>query len=192
MSGKKPSYKRIIIAIPKLQHIRQVAIDTFTLPNGKLARWESLYNPPEKPTVLVAALTTHNTLVLVQFFRFPPEEIVYNLPGGSVNDGESYEQAAYRELLEETGYSSDYPLENLTRFWIQDGKSNAHAVVFVAYDCRKVAKPTLDDVEAYAGLTPVERTPREILNGITQGDRSYNPSTSHAFLALLGRGLINV
>jgi ADP-ribose pyrophosphatase len=192
ISEKKPDSTRTIIKLPRsLKRIKQIALDTFTLPNGQTCTWESLYFPPKKPTVLVAPVTKNNTLLLVSLFRFPTGEFVYNLPGGAINDGESYEEGAQRELLEETGYASD-PLEKLTSFFIWDGKSNAHAIVYGARNPTKIAEPTLDEVETYTSLHVTEQAPHKIIEGITQGNRAYLPCISHALIALLRKKWISL
>lgn len=43
-------------------------------------------------------------VVLIKEFRHPLNRVIYSLPAGLVDKGESYEQAVARELKEETGY----------------------------------------------------------------------------------------
>jgi len=42
--------------------------------------------------------------VLVKQFRPPISQVVVEIPAGLIDDGETVEQAAIRELKEETGY----------------------------------------------------------------------------------------
>ena len=55
--------------------------------------------------VMTAALTPEGELVMVRQYRHGSEEICLELPGGLVDaEDDSPEEAARRELLEETGY----------------------------------------------------------------------------------------
>ena len=54
----------------------------------------------------VIALTKDNKVVIAKQFRCGPEKVLYEMPGGIVDPGETPEIAAQRELREEVGYES--------------------------------------------------------------------------------------
>jgi 8-oxo-dGTP pyrophosphatase MutT (NUDIX family) len=55
----------------------------------------------------VVPVTPAGNLVLIRQFRHGTASLVWEIPGGMVDDDESPEQAARRELLEETGYEAE-------------------------------------------------------------------------------------
>ena len=82
------------------------------------ARFDWLENPRNghtvKATVLeapdwvnVVALTTAGELVVVRQYRFGTGEITLEIPAGIVEPVEDSREAAARELLEETGFSTE-------------------------------------------------------------------------------------
>lgn len=80
-------------------------IDTVELPNGKSATREIAYI---SNAVGVLALDDEERALIVEQYRAPYRQILMEIPAGKVDEGEAPEQAAVRELMEETGYK---PLE---------------------------------------------------------------------------------
>lgn len=67
--------------------------------------WESAERCNDRgAVVIVARLQPGNELLLVRQYRPPVESWTLEFPAGLVDDGESPEQTARRELREETGY----------------------------------------------------------------------------------------
>jgi ADP-ribose pyrophosphatase len=57
--------------------------------------------------VCVLACTSDNKVVLAKQYRHPLREIILNLPGGAVEEGEDALKAARREFEEETGFTAE-------------------------------------------------------------------------------------
>jgi len=60
------------------------------------------YHRPDA-VVIVPFHTVRNKMVIIREFRVPLDDYEYGFPAGLVDNGESVEQAARRELMEETG-----------------------------------------------------------------------------------------
>ena len=97
--------------------------------------------------VNVIALTKEKKIVLIEQFRHGIEETILEIPGGMIDENESPETAARRELLEETGYSADE--------FIYLGKSRPNPAIqnnwiyhFAALDAEKIADVEFDEHES--------------------------------------------
>lgn len=74
-------------------------------PREKYPAYFYVLNAPE--WINVIALTEDKQVVLVEQYRHGIDEATLEIPGGMVDPGETPADAAKRELLEETGYSSE-------------------------------------------------------------------------------------
>lgn len=79
----------------------KVREDTVELPTKKLIKWTYW---DSNDSVLVVAATQKGQLIFIRQHRYLVGKDVLELPAGGVNDDESPEEAARRELLEETGF----------------------------------------------------------------------------------------
>jgi len=86
--------------------------DTVEFRDGTQKKWIAVHFGEG---VAVLALTPERKLILTTQHLLGALEPVYVLPGGVVHQGESLEEAAKRELLEETGYVAER-LEPLFRY----------------------------------------------------------------------------
>ncbi len=79
--------------------------DEALLPNGNTALREVVEHPGG---VCVAALTDNNEVLMVKQFRYPYEEIIWEIPAGKRDhQGENPLECGIRELKEETGATAE-------------------------------------------------------------------------------------
>jgi ADP-ribose pyrophosphatase YjhB (NUDIX family) len=87
---------------------------------------------PERPILCASAAVFRDGLVLLGSRRNPPYDNIFSLPGGLVETGETLEQAALREVEEETGVRSEIVAFNGWREVINrdaEGRVHRHYVI---------------------------------------------------------------
>jgi ADP-ribose pyrophosphatase len=97
------------------------------------------------PGTAVLALTDDGHVVLTRQFRPGAERVVWDLPGGFVDEGETPAEAAARELREETGYEAAEVAVVAALYPSAYSTEKRHAVV--ARGCRRTAPPATDEDE---------------------------------------------
>lgn len=85
--------------------VLRVVRDDIVLPNGAPATREVVLH---NGAVCVVALTENNEIIMERQFRYPFNDVLWEIPAGKLNDGETDPLAAIkRELKEETGYTAE-------------------------------------------------------------------------------------
>ena len=80
--------------------ILHVVRDTALLPNGKEATREVVLHPG---AVAVVPLDRDGCVYMEKQYRYPMEHVIDEIPAGKMDPGENPDEAARRELAEETG-----------------------------------------------------------------------------------------
>jgi ADP-ribose pyrophosphatase len=97
MSGYRIVNSRTIFDHPGVK----IVLDTLEH-NGKQRRYFYLASPVN--AVATVGLTDDGKIILTHQYRHPIRQIIYDLPAGRLNPGESSLDGARREFEEETGY----------------------------------------------------------------------------------------
>jgi ADP-ribose pyrophosphatase len=74
--------------------------------SGAIREWESFERVNCKGIVAVVPVTDNEEVLLIRQFRPPVNGYVIEFPAGLNDKGDTLEEAARRELLEETGYTA--------------------------------------------------------------------------------------
>jgi len=115
--------------------------------------------------VNVVAVTRGRELILVRQYRFGVEHVSTEIPGGVIDPGESPEEAARRELREETGYTS----ESWSSLGFVEPNPAFHdnrCHFYLAEDAELTHEVELDAGEDLSmELWPLDEVPRRIRDG---------------------------
>ena len=111
----------------------------------------------------VVAITEENEVLIVRQYRPAVEHATFELPSGLVDAGETPEQAARRELLEETGYEGGELLA-LGSLEPDVGRLSNRIFGFLARDVRKI--PSHAAEEGIEVITwPLDELARATMDG---------------------------
>lgn len=114
--------------------------DRVILPSGK----EITFTKIELRDFVSILPLVDNKVMMIEILRYPRNCLSLEIPSGHIEDGENPEEAALRELKEETGYSAGQ-LECIGSFYPLS-RSTQQAHLFVAKDMKK-GKQNLEATE---------------------------------------------
>ena len=135
----------------------------YELPDG--TEGKGYYHLSRPHYVLIVAIDTNNQLVVERNYRRGVDDFVYELPAGWIDEGESPQQAAERELKEETGYTGEVKI--LGELYTQPAFCSMKAFVgFARIDsAQKGAQKLESDEHIDCELIPIEKIREMINNG---------------------------
>ena len=116
--------------------------DEFILQNKKIQKEVVEHSP----SVGLIPIIDHSNILLITQYRHPAKKTLLEIPAGKIEDGETKEEAAKRELYEETGYTGK--LSFLTKWYLVPSYDTELMYVFIVTNLRKISnKQGSDDDE---------------------------------------------
>ncbi|MBI4675449.1 MAG: NUDIX hydrolase [Chloroflexi bacterium] len=113
-----------------------VVEDLALTPHGEV-RYSFIHSLAE--VVATLAFTPDDKVVLIHEYWHPLKRVIYDLPSGSAKTGETLEDAARRELEEETGWVAG-PLEKLGYLVAYPNAINAGVHLFITHVAQQVTR----------------------------------------------------
>ena len=140
---------------------------TYRDAHGKVRTWEAVERLGIGGIVVMVAVTPAGTVLLEKQFRPPLGRDVIELPAGLVDPGESMEEAAQRELIEETGWSAK-KLDFIAEGPISTGASTEVLRAYLCTGLEHIGKAGGDDNEIIEVIeVPLERA-QEYLKSVQE------------------------
>lgn len=121
--------------------ILNLRIDDVILPDGKKSNREIVEHPGG---VSILAVKDNGKILIVKQFRKAANKALFEIPAGKLEFGENPDACAKRELMEETGYTSE-KLKLLLSFYPSPGFSEENIYVYLAENLREEHVDTDDD-----------------------------------------------
>lgn len=151
--------------------------DIVELQSGRII--DDYYVWLEGDVSIIVPITSDEKFLLVKQYKHGAGQIMIEFPAGMVDSGETPENAAHRELLEETGYSSS-SISLIGKFVNTPTKVVGQHFLFLARDVEPTTQPEQSDIETIETLF---LSKEELLGYIYSGKIWVSGTISAAFLA---------
>ena len=163
LTGKFDSVKVLESRIVYEKHGRVVVEDVLEFADGSRHEW--IYFRVLGKAVAIAAFTKDEKMILTSQYRHPFGKVILDIPAGGMKDDETPEQAALRELEEETGYTAE-KLEWIGRFsWNPASMGPATVEIFFTNSLKP--RGSFDPEE----ITSIELVDfKKVFDGVLRGD----------------------
>jgi ADP-ribose pyrophosphatase len=142
--------------------------DQVRMPNGRITGREVVEH---SDSVCMVPLDGDGNVLLVRQYRKPTESVLLEVPAGGIEEGETPEQAAMRELQEEVSHVAG-TLTPLAGFWLAPGWCDEYMYAFLATDLRPSDLEQDFDEMVEARRVPLGETLRLIEQGVIQDAKS--------------------
>jgi ADP-ribose pyrophosphatase len=165
MPAKPPSKVRVLSSKTVFRgKVFHVTSDEVVEPNGVRARRDVVRH--QGSVVVMAADTAgrNRRVLLIRQYRYAPNETLWEIPAGRIDDGEQPLEAAKRELTEETGYTAQKWKRALS-FYPSPGFMSEIMHVFLAQDLASGKATPEEDERIAKRFFPVSAVLKMINSG---------------------------
>ena len=115
-------------------------------------------------SAVMMSVDDRRRILLVRQYRLPARQSLWELPAGSLDEGETPLRAAKRELKEETGYRAK-TWKKLITFYPSPGFLTETMTIYLATDLREGAAAPMDDERIEARWFPASEVEKMVLEG---------------------------
>lgn len=148
--------------------IVEARVDTLLMPDGRQITREVIHHPG---AVAIIPIDSDDNVLLVRQFRYPVGHDLLEIPAGVIEEGESPDRTAQRELREETGYASRN-LRPLGGIYSSPGFCDEMLYMYLARDLVESRLPGDEDEDITLERVPMSGVDRLIRLGEIQDAKS--------------------
>lgn len=141
--------------------ILNLRVDSVTLPNGQKHSREVIEH---EPAVVIVAENDKGEILLIDQFRYAVNRTMTELPAGIVEKGENPDDAANRELSEETGWRGG-EMERIHSFYSSPGFTNETMYMYHATSLTPAKLPHDEDEFIVPRFATRDEVRRLIMSG---------------------------
>lgn len=156
----------------------KVQKDVVELPDGKIIDDYFFWKAPKVSQVV--PINSSGKVIMVRQYKHAIDQIMVEYPAGYLDENETFEDTAKRELLEETGYLADSLIE-IGTISHNPTKSSGIVKIFLAKDIKRTGEQKLDDSEE---IEVLEFSFEEVVKMITEGKIWATGTIASTFLAM--------
>tara|TARA_R110002096_G_scaffold237751_4_gene428603 strand:+ start:6351 stop:6917 length:567 start_codon:yes stop_codon:yes gene_type:complete len=142
----------------KLLHVFS---DIAELPNGESSTREWIKHPG---ACAIVPIFTNGDVLMINQFRYPMKQLFLEIPAGKIDVGESQDETATRELLEETGLIAKN-MHYVGHFYPAIGYADEVIHIYVALDLEQTEMQTDVDEFVLSERLPFKKTLEMIDSG---------------------------
>jgi ADP-ribose pyrophosphatase len=148
--------------------IVNLRVDQVGWEDGKTATREVIEH---RGAAAIVPIIHDNDVVLVRQYRYAVTTELLEVPAGTMEQGETPEECATRELEEETGYKCQ-DLRKIMEFFTVPGYSTEKIYVYLAKGLTKSQMQTEEDERIKVDIMPVNMALKRIRSGEIQDAKS--------------------
>ncbi len=148
--------------------IVKLRVDQVLLPNGKQSTREVIEH---RGAVAILALDADDNVIMVKQYRKPIEQVLLEIPAGTLEPNEEPLVCAQRELREETGYAAG-KWQKIVSYYSAPGFTNEELHLFLATDLSSGEIEPDEDEFVETVAIPLQQAYQSIFDGQIKDSKS--------------------